>query len=134
MPTLDAPAQQPRHAPADAPGAAAAPLPVAGEPCVLLKLGEVVLKGKNRELFERRLQNNIRAALKGLGIPIHVWPREGVIVVRADRGTVEDVDAIARRLGDVMGIVWVHRAWRVAKDVDATVRAALDLVAQHPLV
>jgi thiamine biosynthesis protein ThiI len=136
MPTLDAPArgQQPRHAPADAPGAPAAPLPVAGEPCVLLKLGEVVLKGKNRELFERRLQNNIRAALKGLGIPIHVWAREGVIAVRTDRGTVEDVDAIARRLGDVMGIVWVHRTWRVAKDVDATVRAALDLVAQHPLV
>ena len=26
-----------------------------GEPCVLLKLGEIVLKGKNRELFERRL-------------------------------------------------------------------------------
>ncbi|HZB34131.1 MAG TPA: tRNA uracil 4-sulfurtransferase ThiI [Streptosporangiaceae bacterium] len=134
---IDAPArgQQPRHAPADAPAAVTAPPPVAGEPCVLLKLGEVVLKGKNRELFERRLHNNIRAALKGLGIPIHVGAREGVIVVRADRGgTVEDVDAIARRLGDVMGIVWVHRAWRVAKDVDATVRAALDLVAQHPLV
>ncbi|HEU5159867.1 MAG TPA: tRNA uracil 4-sulfurtransferase ThiI [Streptosporangiaceae bacterium] len=136
MPTLDAPArgQRPRQSPADAPGAAAAaaPLPVAGEPCVLLKLGEVVLKGKNRELFERRLQNNIRAAVKGLGIPIHVWQREGVIVVRPDRGTVEDVDAVARRLGDVMGIVWVHRAWRVAKDVDATLRAALDLVSQHP--
>jgi thiamine biosynthesis protein ThiI len=134
MPSLDAPArgQSPRSAPADASGAAAAALPVAGEPCVLLKLGEVVLKGKNRELFERRLANNIRAAIKGLGIPIHVWQREGVILVRADSGTVEDVDAIAHRVGDVMGIVWVHRAWRVAKDVDATVRAALDLVAQHP--
>jgi thiamine biosynthesis protein ThiI len=98
---------------------------------VLLKLGEVVLKGKNRELFERRLQNNIRAAVKTLGIPAHVWQREGVIVVRADRGTTADVDAIARRLADVMGLVWVHRAWRVAKDPDATVRAALDLVGQH---
>jgi thiamine biosynthesis protein ThiI len=105
---------------------------VTGEPCVLLKLGEVVLKGKNRELFERRLQNNIRAAVKGLGIHIQVWQREGVIVVRADSGTSADVDAVARRIGDVMGIVWVHRAWRVAKDVDATVQAALDLVARHP--
>ncbi|HEX6468065.1 MAG TPA: tRNA uracil 4-sulfurtransferase ThiI [Streptosporangiaceae bacterium] len=131
-------------APADAPGVAtAARQPVAGEPCVLLKLGEVVLKGKNRELFERRLQNNIRAAIKGLGIPARVWQREGVIVVMADRGPDDhstdhspelaaDVDAIARRLTDVMGIVWVHRAWRVAKDVDATVRAAIDLVGQHP--
>ncbi|GAB3982634.1 tRNA 4-thiouridine(8) synthase ThiI [Actinoallomurus acanthiterrae] len=122
MPTLET-ATQPQNAERSA---------VAGEPCVLLKLGEIVLKGKNRELFERRLQNNIRAAVKGLGIKIQVWQREGVIVVRAESGELADVDAVARRLTDVMGIVWVHRAWRVAKDVDATVQAALDLVAQHP--
>jgi tRNA uracil 4-sulfurtransferase len=103
-----------------------------GEPCVLLKLGEIVLKGRNRELFERRLQNNIRAAVKGLGIGIRIWQREGVIVVRADSGDAADVDAVARRLTDVMGLVWVHRAWRVAKDVDATVQASLDLAGQHP--
>ncbi|MCO6005712.1 tRNA 4-thiouridine(8) synthase ThiI [Actinoallomurus purpureus] len=122
MPTLET-VTQPQNAERPA---------VAGEPCVLLKLGEIVLKGKNRELFERRLQNNIRAAVKGLGIKINVWQREGVIVVRAESGELADVDAVARRLTDVMGIVWVHRAWRVAKDVDATVQAALDLVAQHP--
>jgi thiamine biosynthesis protein ThiI len=105
---------------------------VTGEPCVLLKLGEIVLKGRNRELFERRLQNNIRAAVKGLGIKIQVWQREGVVVVRTESGELADVDAVARRMTDVMGIVWVHRAWRVAKDPDATVQAALDLVAQHP--
>ncbi|HEY0537254.1 MAG TPA: tRNA uracil 4-sulfurtransferase ThiI [Actinoallomurus sp.] len=105
---------------------------VTGEPCVLLKLGELVLKGRNREVFERRLQNNIRAAVKGLGIKIQVWQREGVIVVRTESGELADVDAVARRMTDVMGIVWVHRAWRVAKDPDATVQAALDLVAQHP--
>jgi thiamine biosynthesis protein ThiI len=106
--------------------------PVTGEPCVLLKLGELVLKGKNREVFERRLQNNIRAAVKGLGIKIQVWQREGVIVVRTESGELADVDAVARRMTDVMGIVWVHRAWRVAKDPDAAVQASLDLVAQHP--
>jgi thiamine biosynthesis protein ThiI len=106
--------------------------PVTGEPCVLLKLGEIVLKGRNRELFERRLQNNIRAAVKGLGIKIQVWQREGVIVVRTESGELADVDAVARRMTDVMGIVWVHRAWRVAKDPDAAVRAALDLIGQHP--
>ena len=36
----------------------------AGEPCVLLKLGEVVLKGRNRHQFERLLQLNIRAAAR----------------------------------------------------------------------
>ncbi|MEV5706938.1 tRNA uracil 4-sulfurtransferase ThiI [Actinoallomurus sp. NPDC052274] len=122
MPTLET-TTQPQNAERPA---------VVGEPCVLLKLGEIVLKGKNRELFERRLQNNIRAAVKGLGIKINLWQREGVIVVRTESGELADVDAVARRLTDVMGIVWVHRAWRVDKDVDATVQAALDLVAQHP--
>ncbi|WP_329257902.1 tRNA 4-thiouridine(8) synthase ThiI [Actinoallomurus sp. NBC_01490] len=121
MPMLDAAAESTSR-----------PTPVNGEPCVLLKLGELVLKGRNRDLFERRLQNNIRAAVKGLGIKIHIWQREGVIVVRTESGELADVDAVARRMTDVMGIVWVHRAWRVDKDPDAAVRAALDLVGQHP--
>ena len=40
------------------------------EPCVLLKLGEIVLKGKNRQQFERLLQNNIRLAVADLGVGI----------------------------------------------------------------
>ncbi|GAA2100022.1 tRNA uracil 4-sulfurtransferase ThiI [Actinomadura alba] len=137
MPTLGTargetppPAQRPPHedVPVEAPGQAQ----VAGEPCVLLKLGEIVLKGKNRDLFERRLQNNIRAAVKGLGIQVRVAQREGVIVVRAESRKLADVDAVARRIADVMGIVWVQRAWRVEKDVEHTVRAAIDLVGRHP--
>jgi tRNA uracil 4-sulfurtransferase len=120
MPTLDVAPQQVQHK------------PVAGEPCVLLKLGEIVLKGKNRDLFERRLQNNIRAAVKGLDIKIRLAHREGVIVVRAESRAQADVDRVARRIADVMGIVWVHRAWRVAKDVEPTVQAAIDLVGRHP--
>jgi tRNA uracil 4-sulfurtransferase len=105
---------------------------VAGEPCVLLKLGELVLKGKNREQFERRLQSNIRAAVKSLHIPVHLAQRQGVIVVRTESRVQADAEAVARRLTDVMGIVWVHRAWRVDKEVEPTVRAALDLIAGHP--
>src|ERR1700758_3507031 len=59
------------------------------EPCVLLKLGEIVLKGRNRQQFERLLHDNIRRAVRDLGIEVRVWQREGVIVVRvagADRG------------------------------------------------
>jgi thiamine biosynthesis protein ThiI len=39
---------------------------------------------------------------------------------------------VARRLTDVMGIVRVHYAWRVAKEVEPAVQAALDLIAGHP--
>ncbi|MEO3813891.1 tRNA uracil 4-sulfurtransferase ThiI [Sphaerisporangium sp. B11E5] len=106
-----------------------------GDPCVLLKLGEVVLKGKNRETFERRLQSNIRAALKEFGVPFDLRQRHGVIAILLPEGTsVETAGAVARRLTDVIGLVWVHRAWRVAKDPDAVTAAALELVAGRPEV
>src|SRR5690554_1143198 len=103
-----------------------------GEPCVLLKLGEVVLKGKNRDSFERRLQNHIRMAVRELGIETTVSRREGVIVLRVPGGDLESVDKVAQRATDVMGIARVHRAWRVPKEPEAAVSAAIDLVGRHP--
>jgi tRNA uracil 4-sulfurtransferase len=117
MPTLDSASVRVQQA-----------APVGGEPCVLIKLGEVVLKGKNREQFERRLVNNIRAAVRDIA-RVEVVRRHGVMVLRAQDPTVATVDRLAARLTDVMGIVWVHRAWRVAKDTDSVVQAALDLMA-----
>lgn len=104
------------------------PSPVAGEPCVLVKLGEVVLKGRNREVFERRLQNNIRAAVRDVA-PVEIARRHGVMVIRAKDPQLAVADALAARITDVMGIVWVHRAWRVSKDPQAVLQAALDLMA-----
>ena len=57
------------------------------EPCVLLKLGEIVLKGKNRQQFERLLQDNIKRAVRDLGIPLQLRQREGVIVLTLAGGT-----------------------------------------------
>ena len=56
-----------------------------GEPCVLLKLGEVVLKGRNRHQFEKLQQRNIKAAVKDTGLPTEVLHREGVVLVRVPR-------------------------------------------------
>jgi len=54
---------------------------------VLLKLGEIVLKGKNRQRFEHLLHDNIRRAVRDLGIPTQLRQREGVIVLTiADGG------------------------------------------------
>ncbi|MFC5946655.1 hypothetical protein, partial [Micromonospora harpali] len=66
-----------------------------GEPCVLPKLGEVVLKGNNRELFERRLQGNIKAALKNVGVKADLRQRHGVIAPLLPDGTgAEAADAV----------------------------------------
>ena len=59
--------------------------PVAGEPCVLLKQGEIFLKGKNRQQFERILQANIRGAVRDTGVSAELLVREGVLVLRVGR-------------------------------------------------
>ena len=103
------------------------------EPCVLLKLGEVVLKGGNRQQFERMLQSNIRRALRELDTPVRLWQRDGVIVIRvAPDGAAAaalTADRIAERARDIMGIARVCRAVRVAKDPDAAIDTAVALMA-----
>jgi thiamine biosynthesis protein ThiI len=118
-------------------GTGHAPVPAGlGEPCVLLKLGEVVLKGRNRQQFERILHGNIRAALRGTGVPVEVRPRDGVILLRvADggqrgpAGRAEAADRIAERAGDVPGIARICRPLRVAKTPEAVTAAAVALTA-----
>jgi tRNA uracil 4-sulfurtransferase len=108
------------------------------EPCVLLKLGEIVLKGRNRQQFERLLHDNIRRAVRDLGVEIRVWQREGVIVVRlagAERGGLEAetaVDMVAERMTYVMGLARICRAVRVAKEPEAAIAAAVELAAGCP--
>ncbi|WP_182897275.1 tRNA uracil 4-sulfurtransferase ThiI [Microbispora sp. H10830] len=98
-----------------------------GEPSVLLKLGEVVLKGRNREIFEMRLRANIKHALKDHRVDIR--QRHGVIALFLPPGTeVEEAETVAARVADVPGIVLVHLAWRVAKDPDSITKAAIELI------
>jgi thiamine biosynthesis protein ThiI len=75
------------------------------EPCVLLKLGEIVLKGRNRQQFDHILQGNIRTAIRDTGIPIELRQRDGVILLRvadgAGRGAAgwaEAAEQIAERM------------------------------------
>ena len=49
---------------------------------MLLKVGEIVLKGGNRHHFERLLQENIRRAVRDLGLGVRLWNRNGVMVLR----------------------------------------------------
>src|SRR5215469_10440890 len=114
---------------ADPAAAATGTLP---EPCVLIKLGEVVLKGGNRQQFERMLQANIRRAIADAGEQVRLWQRDGVIVIRVAQDSAAAAalaDRIAERARDVMGIARVCRAVRVAKDPDAAIDAAVALMA-----
>jgi thiamine biosynthesis protein ThiI len=120
--------------PVSAPVAPRAVVP-AHEPCVLLKLGEIVLKGRNRQQFERMLHDNIRRAVRDIGVGVRVWQREGVIVLRVSGAEAGEfaaqtaADLVAERMTRVMGLAAVCRAVRVAKEPEAAVEAAVQLVA-----
>ena len=125
------------HAQAGAPA-----LPGPHEPCVLLKLGEIVLKGGNRRQFEQRLHSNIRQAMDDAGLSVRIWQRYGVIMLRAADDAVKGdgeaggaaraeaaVDKIAERARDVMGIARVCRAVRVARQPEAAIETAVAMMA-----
>ena len=100
------------------------------EPCVLVKLGEIVLKGRNRKQFDQILQYNIRSAIHDTQIPVDLRARDGVILIRIAGAAAGDETAAARiaeRVADVPGIVRVCQPIRVPKTPDAAVQAALSL-------
>ena len=109
---------------------------------MLLKVGEIVLKGGNRHHFERLLQANIRRAVRDLGFGVRLWNRNGVMVLRltSDCGPSPDgpvtglsaeaaMDRVAERVSSVMGIARVCRATRVAKDPAAAIGTAVAMAA-----
>jgi tRNA uracil 4-sulfurtransferase len=100
--------------------------PAAPEPCVLLKMGEIFLKGRNRHQFEQLLLSNVRDAVRSTGVPADVWHREGVVVLRSARHP-ESTPLLAERAREVPGVSRVSQAWRVPKTPEATIAAAVQI-------
>ena len=94
---------------------------------MLLKLGEIVLKGRNRELFYEQLRRNVLRALHGLG-PVVLRQRGGVLAVIPEG----EADGLVERARDVIGVTVVHPALLVEKTPDAAVAAALQLLRGKP--
>ena len=113
---------------------------------MLLKVGEIVLKGGNRYHFERLLRENVRRAVRDLGPGLRLWSRNGVMALRlagqpgpgqpgsspAGPAAGAAMDAAAERVSSVMGIARVCRGMRVPKDPAAAIDAAVALAAGRP--
>jgi len=90
---------------------------------ILVRYGEIALKGNNRPFFERSLARNIKSAcedISKLTVELHrgrilVWPER-----RAER--------VARRMQDVMGIQNVSLARGVSHDPDEIAAAGRAVV------
>ena len=91
---------------------------------ILLKLGEMVLKGLNRRSFEDKLQANIHRRLKDLG-QFKVYTRQSTTYVEPKDDSC-DMDTAYERMTKVFGVVGVSRARACEKDKDAILAAAIE--------
>lgn len=93
---------------------------------LLVRYGEIGLKGRNRHLFEDILAGNIRAALAP-SVPARVQREYGRIFVDVDAAHAAEA---MRRLQSVFGIVAVNPAVRTDLSLEAIQEAAVQLVRQ----
>ena len=91
---------------------------------ILLKLGEIVLKGLNRKSFEQKLMGNIRRRLVPIGKFKVTCLQSTVYVEPLEDGA--DMDAAFEAVQKVFGVVKISRAAACEKDKDAIARLAID--------
>ena len=89
---------------------------------ILLKLGELVLKGLNRRSFEDKLQANIYRRLNHLG-QFRVYTRQSTTYVEPMNDQC-DMDGAWEALTKVFGVVGLSRARACEKDKHAILAAA----------
>ena len=96
-----------------------------GPELVLVRYGELALKGGNRGEFEKRLVANMRRALEGI-TPATFTRERGRVVVRPERR----VEAAARRLQDVFGVSSISPARGVPSEAAAILACARAVLAE----
>lgn len=89
---------------------------------LLLKLGEVVLKGLNRHSFEDKLVNNVRRRMKSCG-SFQIYIRQSTIYVEPQNENC-DMEAAYKAAKQIFGIVTVARAVPCEKTMEAIVETA----------
>ena len=91
---------------------------------ILIKLGELVLKGLNRSTFEAVLLKNIRRRMTGLG-DFEIRSAQSTIYI-IPQDEYADMDEAQERIGRIFGIVAYSRACVVEKDLHTICWAAAD--------
>lgn len=83
---------------------------------ILLKYGEIVLKGLNRNYFNQLLEKNVRRALARVEGKFTTEYAQSILFVRGEEGS--DMDAAAAQLTKVFGIIMLCRGYECEKDMD----------------
>ncbi len=91
---------------------------------ILLKYGEIILKGLNRPRFENILMENISQYVDKT--KVRIWKAQATIYVEPLTDDV-DMDAMAVKLTKVFGVVAVALAHVVPKDIDLICKKAAEV-------
>jgi len=83
---------------------------------ILLKLGEIVLKGLNKRTFEKRLMRNVRCVIKRLGDFDMKIAQSTIYIIP---GESFDIDGAMVLLTKIFGIASVVRSYETKKDLES---------------
>jgi len=89
---------------------------------LLVRYGEVFLKGANRPKFLKALTDNVKRAVKPIGG--HVWMSDSRIYV----SDCEDMDECIRRVRKVFGLYSVSPAVEMEKDLEVIARQCIEMM------
>ena len=94
---------------------------------ILIKYGEIILKGLNRPIFENKLMTNIRRA--SFGEKVKIWKAQATIYVEPKTEDC-DMDALAKRYTEIFGVVSVTVAHVVEKDIEKIKTLSVELASK----
>lgn len=95
---------------------------------ILIKNGELALKGLNRRSFEETLVKNIQKAAAPFG-GVKVWRSQSTMFVTPLEGT--DIEDAVEAISKVFGIAALSRAAEVPKDMDAILPAVCEYLSEE---
>ncbi len=94
---------------------------------ILVRFGELALKGKNRSIFEKQLLQNIRISLKAFS-QLGFNRTYGRIVIELNG---ENHEPVIEKLKHIFGIHSFSLALKVENDLSAIQQAALEVLKSH---
>jgi thiamine biosynthesis protein ThiI len=97
------------------------------EKLILVRYGEIYLKGQNRPFFERTLVDNIKKVLGNYDNP-KVFRSQGRIYIEE----IPVERAVLDALSKVFGIIGINPAWKTEKDLDS-IRTMLKVIVEDAL-
>lgn len=100
---------------------------------ILIKLGEIVLKGLNRKTFERKLLSNLAFRLSSIGNFQVSCLQSTVYVEPKDDAAVAAMDEAFEACRKVFGVITLSRAAACEKDRDAIAKLAIDYLREDML-